>query len=81
MSLNSAEQCEAAVAQVAALTAENQRLREALEEIENPIEFVRKRLKDGEQINGQYAVLLSQDHNYLKSIAKDALKEADYEPT
>lgn len=45
----------------------------ALEEIVNPIKFMRERLKEGEKLEGTYAVILSQDHNYLKSIAQKAL--------
>lgn len=56
------------------LTATSTKQAEALKEIADPIKFMRKRLKDGEHLN-QYAILLSQDHNFLKSIANDVLKE------
>lgn len=52
----------------------NRELVEALEEIVNPIKYMKQRLKEGEQINGIYAVELSKDHNHLKSIAQQALK-------
>ncbi len=49
-------------------------LEEALKEIVSPIEYMRKRLEDGEQLNGQYAIALANDANYLRDIAKKALE-------
>lgn len=54
-------------------------LREALEEIINPIKFIRLRLKDGEVLNGTYAVLLSKDAHYLQSIAIKTLSTTSKE--
>lgn len=48
-------------------------LREALEKIANPINFMQAELKEGETINGQMAIQLSNDAAYLKSIAITAL--------
>lgn len=49
---------------------------EALEEIAEPIPFMRKRAEaEGGKLNGQMAVALSDDANFLKSIARAALKE------
>jgi chromosome segregation ATPase len=63
------------------LTFENERLqekaahlREALDEIANPVAAMRRRLKEGEELNGQYAVMLSESSEHLKSIARKALE-------
>ena len=48
-------------------------LREALEEIADPIKFMRARLEDGEQLNGVYAIQMAESGNYLREIAKRAL--------
>jgi hypothetical protein len=59
------------------LTAQAGRIGEleaALAEISDPISFMRKRAEaEGNMLNGQMAVTLSQDHNFLKSIARAAL--------
>lgn len=47
---------------------------EALREIASPIEYMQKRAEqDGAMIDGQMAVRLSNDADYLKSIAAKAL--------
>ena len=47
---------------------------QALEEISNPIPFMRKRAEqEGGKLNGQMAVALSDDANFLKSIAREAI--------
>ena len=46
---------------------------EALHNIENPILEMQKSLPEGAILNGGMAVQLSQDHNYLKKIAREAL--------
>lgn len=46
----------------------------ALEEIVNPIKFMQDRLKEGEKLEGTWAVLLSKDASYLREIAEKALK-------
>lgn len=51
-----------------------ERYREVLEKIANPIAAFRKELKEGEQLNGEYAIRLSNDANYLKKLASDALE-------
>lgn len=57
--------------------AEIKRLGEALREIAEPVAFMRKRAEsDGHKLNGRMAVSLSDDANFLKSIAREALKEA-----
>ena len=61
------------VSYVDALRAEVQRLRDALEEIADPIKFMRARLEDGEQLNGVYAIQMAESGNYLREIAKRAL--------
>ena len=61
------------VSYVEALRAEVQRLRDALEEIADPIKFMRARLEDGEQLNGVYAIQMAESGNYLRDIAKRAL--------
>lgn len=45
----------------------------ALERISHPIMHLRTDLKEGEQLNGQYAMQLSNDPEYLKGIAREAL--------
>src|ERR1035441_1962054 len=50
---------------------------QALEEIAEPIPFMRKRAEaEGGKLNGQMAVILSDDANFLKSIARAALAKA-----
>jgi hypothetical protein len=51
-----------------------EKLEAALREIDDPISFMRRRAKaEGGVLNGQMAITLSQDHNFLKSIAREAL--------
>lgn len=58
----------------AELKNENERLREALKRIHNPISVMRKDAEEtGGQLNGWIAIQLSNDANYLKSIAYSAL--------
>lgn len=46
---------------------------DALQEISNPIWFMQERAKkDGSRLN-HYAITLSNDPNYLKGLASDAL--------
>ena len=53
---------------------DNRFLEAALQRIINPIKFMTEDAKrDGMLLNGQMAVQLSEDHNYLKQIAKEAL--------
>ncbi len=64
-----------------AIQKENQRedngsgYKRALEEIVSPIKFMQNRLQEGERLNGEYAIMLAKDANYLQSIAKKALEE------
>jgi hypothetical protein len=52
-----------------------ERYREALEEIAEPIKFMRQRAEaEGGKINGAMAVALSEDHQFLKSIALAAIR-------
>lgn len=51
----------------------SKKYKEALEEIVAPIKFMQDRLKGDEQLNGLMAQSMASDHNYLKSIAKNAL--------
>lgn len=48
-------------------------LEEALDEIINPIKYMRLRLKEGERLEGMMAVALSKDASHLQSIARKAL--------
>ena len=57
----------------------SQRLLEALKEISDPIAYMRARLKPGEVLNGQMANSLSNDPNFLKSIAREALAQYEQE--
>lgn len=52
---------------------EVERLKEALREIDNPIRFMQVRLQPDERLNGQAALQLASDANYLRSIARAAL--------
>lgn len=59
-----------------ARAARERELREALEEIAEPVPFMRKRAEaEGSKLNGQMAVALSDDSQFLKSIARAALAE------
>ena len=55
----------------------NKKLSEGLNEIANPIKYMKKRLKADEHLNGLVAIHLSEDHNHLKSIAKRTLNESE----
>ncbi len=53
---------------------ENKKYIEALKRIANPIEFMQREAKqNGDELNGRAAILLSNDAQYLKDIAKEAL--------
>jgi hypothetical protein len=53
-----------------------QEYREALEKIANPISYLQREAKEsGYILNGQKAYELSNDANWLKNIAIEALKE------
>lgn len=60
---------------IAELEKQNEQYREALEDIVTPIAYLRKGLKDGEQLNGYYAAQLAKDPAFLKQIAEQALKD------
>lgn len=52
-------------------------LEEALRNIADPIPYLEREAREqGAHLNGSMAVMLSTDHNFLRSIAKNALKEA-----
>lgn len=60
--------------QPASLSSELDRLREALEEIINPVEFLRRRADAaGSKLDGFMAITLAKDPEYLKGIARAAL--------
>lgn len=48
---------------------------EALHNIENPILAMQESLPEGAVLNGGMACQLSEDHNYLQSIARKALSD------
>ena len=50
---------------------------QALKDIVDPISGIKRTLTLGEQLNGQMAILLSNDPNYLKEIARNALKDTE----
>lgn len=66
---------ESLISENAKLKAENDRLRGALSEIVSPISYMQNRLKEGEQLNGIYAVKLADDANYLRGIAANAIDD------
>lgn len=54
---------------------EIERLRKALDKIDNPIKHIQQDAeKDGAQVNGLMALQMSNDVFYLKTIAREALK-------
>lgn len=67
--------------EISRLKAENERLRGALSEIVSPISYMQNRLKEGEQLNGIYAVKLADDANYLRGIAVNVIKDPTPSPT
>lgn len=44
-----------------------------LDEIANPIKYMKMRLEEGQQLNGLFANSMSDSANYLKEIAREAL--------
>lgn len=50
-------------------------LKEALKRIADPIEYMRQNLKEGESLNGQMAIRISENASYLQDIAKTAINE------
>jgi len=58
---------------IATLQARVEELEKALGKIAYPIKTLEAELKEGEQLNGVAAIQLSNDANYLKQIAKNAL--------
>lgn len=49
-------------------------LREAIENIANPIEYLRKEAeKEGGKLDGMYAVYMAKDGNWLQEMARKAL--------
>lgn len=48
-------------------------LESKLDEIANPIKYMRMRLEEGQQLNGLFANSMSDSANYLKEIAREAL--------
>lgn len=47
---------------------------QTLRDIVNPIGRMKRELPEGHQLNGMGAVMLSEDPNYLKGLAQDALR-------
>lgn len=47
---------------------------QALQDIIDPVGAIKSKIQPTEQLNGSYAILLSNDPNYLKDIAKEALR-------
>jgi hypothetical protein len=47
----------------------------ALKEIVEPITYMKKRLEPDERLNGQMAVQMANDPEYLKDIAKKTLRD------
>lgn len=59
------------------LEAEIERLRSALENISDPIGYAIKTMPEGHKLDAMMAVMMSQNHNYLRNIATSALKTTD----
>ena len=47
----------------------------ALEDIVNPIGYMKSQLKDGESLNGHYAIMISDKPKFYQDIAKEALEK------
>lgn len=47
----------------------------ALENIINPIGYMKSQLKDGESLEGHYAIMISDNPKFYQDIAKEALEE------
>ena len=52
---------------------------DALDNIAHPIASMRRNLKEGQVLNGQMALALATDANYLQSIANNAITELNKE--
>lgn len=50
-------------------------MEQALRDIVNPIEAMKRDIEDGYELNGLLAYELSNDPNYLKDVASKALRE------
>ena len=50
-------------------------LLDAIEHIANPIAYMQRELEDGYVLDGQIAIGLSRDCEYLKEIARKALRD------
>lgn len=59
----------------------NEELLAALREIANPVQAMRARLQDGEQLNGLAAMQLAESPEYLRNIAKAAIEKFSSDPT
>lgn len=57
------------------LAEQDQTFRKALEDVVDPIGKMRRELQEGEQLNGVYAIQMSDNAEYIKSIARDALNK------
>jgi dynactin complex subunit len=68
-----AQEVEAAIAET---KKQRDELLEALKNITDPIGYMRSKLKDGEQLNGHYAIQLANDAQYLRGIAEAAITNA-----
>lgn len=58
---------------IAALLKEREALRDALQEIIDPISYMKRRLQDGERLNGGAALQLANDVEHLRGIARTAI--------
>ena len=47
----------------------------ALEDIVNPIGYMKSQLKDGESLDGHYAIMISDKPKFYQDIAKEALEK------
>ena len=60
-----------------ALRKEIRRLREALEDIANPLQRLKRNVPEGAKLNGQMAVALMESPDFYKDIAQQALDNED----
>lgn len=50
---------------------------EALQDIANPVEYLRKQLEPGYELNGQFAIMFAEKGDNLSRIAQAALDKID----
>ena len=60
---------------------QTEKLLAALEKIANPISYFQKELKEGERLEGAIVLALSNDANWLKEVAREAIDNYKSSPS